>query len=668
MAKRKKRRSHTTKGSRVRARRRRFNHHVNRSLAKNRRTMHYAWKGFKRQMHTLFYKGYITTGNALAEAHHRKHARRKVHHTRVRRKSRAKRRIRTRRRIRTPYRTNLRKSLAFSRGLHKAKKHYAKRSTRLIRSPYRTNLRRRLYHRHVLKKTEHEYSKHHVKRTTKRRRVYKYHTRYIKRRLSEAAHRTHRKTHSRYVEKTRRIKHSISHKSVGKRIGNMRVMAGGTGRELGAKDTGEGFRGATAPEVLAASYSSKAKATKKHETSRKRKITKKRRAKKTSRKRRTTKMRRVKKTIKRRTTKMRRAKKRAPENNTAEEKEILKLRDQLAELKEQNSNMQKIIEQMKQTALTMQGYRNFNASLNQQAAQQLNAQNNMSYNGMRQQMATVSPSFNNGEYANSFNNMNGMTHTTNANLTNHNNQLEANDMNDPALNNTNYSQALSGNPIPGDTSHGRFYAQPAIPSPNGDPNQYYFDDFEAAYEEAHLNDNNSYENGTSYAQNGRNGIIMDLDSMQQAKSIELYQQKQMPQITTRAQPASSINFQTATSSAAYAAPTPSYNQQATVATQIAAQNQQANRDRAAIQAEANSQEINTIKNTTKPTVKVQATQATKPEAKKASAAKKPIDTKQASNLKKSKQPTTYNSIDVNSVDPALAYNNKTKTQSYGLSQ
>lgn len=638
MAKRKRRRSHTAKRSqaraRARARRRRFERNVRRSTAKNRRKMHYAWEGFKRQCYTLFNKGYITTGNALAEAHHHKRARRKVHHTHVRRKSRAKRRTRTKRRIRTPYRRNLHKSLAFSRGIHKAKKHYtehrrnrAKRRTRRIRSPYKTNLRKSLHYRHG--------SKHRAKHTTKR---------YVKHGRSKTTRKTYKKTHSRRLRKTRGIRHSARRKSVGRRRGRMEVMTGGTGRELGAKDTGKGFRGATAPGVSTASHHSKAKSVKKHKTSKKRKTVKKRRAKKTT-KRRTTKKRRT-------TTKHSKAKKRAPKKTTAEEKEISELRDQLAELKEQNNNMQKIIEQMKQTVLTMQSYRNFNTSLNQQAAQQLNAQNDMSYDGMRQQMTTVSPSFNN---------MSSMTHTINANLTNRNNQLEANDMHDPALNNTNYSQALSGNPIPGDTSRGRFYAQPAIPSPNGDPNQYYFDNFEDAYKEAHLNDNNTYENGTSYAQNGRNGIIMDLDPMQQAKAIELYQQKQMPQITTQAQPAPSINFQTT-------APTPSYNQQATVAAQTAAQNKQANRDKAAIQAEANSQKIDAIKNTVKPATQPQTSQTVKPEAKKANAAKTPIDAKQASSLKKPKQPTTYVSIDVNIVDPALAYNNKAKTQSYGLSQ
>lgn len=634
MAKRKRRRSHTTKRSRARARRRRFNRNVNRSVAKNRRTAHYAWEGFKRQCYTLFNKGYITTGNALAEAHHHKRARRKVHHTHVRRKSRARRRTRTKRRIRTPYRRNLHKSLAFSRSIRKAKKHYtehrrsrAKRRTRRIRSPYKTNLRKSLHYRHG--------SKHRAKHTTKR---------YVKHGRSKTTRKTYKKTHSRRLRKTRGIRHSARRKSVGRRRGRMEVMTGGTGRELGAKDTGKGFRGATAPGVSTASHHSKAKSVKKHKTSKKRKTVKKRRAKKTT-KRRTTKKRRT-------TTKHSKAKKRTLKKTTAEEKEISELRDQLAELKEQNNNMQKIIEQMKQTVLTMQSYRNFNTSLNQQAAQQLNAQNDMSYDGMRQQMTTVSPSFNN---------MSSMTHTINANLTNRNNQLEANDMHDPALNNTNYSQALSGNPIPGDTSRGRFYAQPAIPSPNGDPNQYYFDNFEDAYKEAHLNDNNTYENGTSYAQNGRNGIIMDLDPMQQAKAIELYQQKQMPQITTQAQPAPSINFQTT-------APTPSYNQQATVAAQTAAQNKQANRDKAAIQAEANSQKIDAIKNTVKPATQPQTSQTVKPEAKKANAAKTPIDAKQASSLKKPKQPTTYVSIDVNIVDPALAYNNKAKTQSYGLSQ
>ena len=628
MAKRKRRRSHTTKRSRARARRRRFDRNVNRSVAKNRRTAHYAWEGFKRQCYTLFNKGYITTGNALAEAHHHKRARRKVHHTHVRRKSRARRRTRTKRRIRTPYRRNLHKSLAFNRGIRKAKKHYtehrrsrAKRRTRRIRSPYKTNLRKSLHYHHG--------SKHRAKHTTKR---------YVKHGRSKTTRKTYKKTHSRRLRKTRGIRHSARRKSVGRRRGRMEVMTGGTGRELGAKDTGKGFRGATAPGVSTASHHSKAKSVKKHKTSKKRKTVKKRRAKKTT-KRRTAKKRRT-------TTKHSKAKKRAPKKTTAEEKEISELRDQLAELKEQNNNMQKIIEQMKQTVLTMQSYRNFNTSLNQQAAQQLNAQNDMSYDGMRQQMTTVSPSFNN---------MSSMTHTINANLTNRNNQLEANDMHDPALNNTNYSQALSGNPIPGDTSRGRFYAQPAIPSPNGDPNQYYFDNFEDAYKEAHLNDNNTYENGTSYAQNGRNGIIMDLDPMQQAKAIELYQQKQMPQITTQAQPAPSINFQTT-------APTPSYNQQATVAAQTAAQNKQANRDKAAIQAEANSQKIDAIKNTVKPATQPQTSQTVKPEA------KTPIDAKQASSLKKPKQPTTYVSIDVNIVDPALAYNNKAKTQSYGLSQ
>lgn len=634
MAKRKRRRSHTTKRSRARARRRRFNRNVNRSVAKNRRTAHYAWEGFKRQCYTLFNKGYITTGNALAEAHHHKRARRKVHHTHVRRKSRAKRRTRTKRRIRTPYRRNLHKSLAFSRGIRKAKKHYtehrrsrAKRRTRRIRSPYKTNLRKSLRYRHG--------SKHRAKHTIKR---------YVKHGRSKTTRKTYKKTHSRRLRKTRGIRHSARRKSVGRRRGRMEVMTGGTGRELGAKDTGKGFRGATAPGVSTASHHSKAKSLKKHKTSKKRKTVKKRRTKKTT-KRRTAKKRRT-------TTKHSKAKKRTLKKTTAEEKEISELRDQLAELKEQNNNMQKIIEQMKQTVLTMQSYRNFNTSLNQQAAQQLNAQNDMSYDGMRQQMTTVSPSFNN---------MSSMTHTINANLTNRNNQLEANDMHDPALNNTNYSQALSGNPIPGDTSRGRFYAQPAIPSPNGDPNQYYFDNFEDAYKEAHLNDNNTYENGTSYAQNGRNGIIMDLDPMQQAKAIELYQQKQMPQITTQAQPAPSINFQTT-------APTPSYNQQATVAAQTAAQNKQANRDKAAIQAEANSQKIDAIKNTVKQATQPQTSQTVKPEAKKANAAKTPIDAKQASSLKKPKQPTTYVSIDVNIVDPALAYNNKAKTQSYGLSQ
>lgn len=651
MAKRKRRRSHTTKRSRARARRRRFNRNVNRSVAKNRRTAHYAWEGFKRQCYTLFNKGYITTGNALAEAHHHKRARRKVHHTHVRRKSRAKRRTRTKRRIRTPYRRNLHKSLAFSRGIRKAKKHYAKsrysrakRRTRRIRSPYKTNLRKSLHYRHGFKKAKRKYSKHRAKHTTKR---------YVKHGRSKTTRKTYKKTHSRRFRKARGIRHSVRRKSVGRRRGRMEVMTGGTGRELGAKDTGKGFRGATAPGVSTASHHSKAKATKKHKTS------KKRRTKKTT-KRRTTKKRRAKKTIKRRTTtKHSKAKKRTPKKTTAEEKEISELRDQLAELKEQNNNMQKIIEQMKQTVLTMQSYRNFNTSLNQQAAQQLNAQNDMSYDGMRQQMTTTSPSFNN---------MGSMTHTINANLTNRNNQLEANDMHDPALNNTNYSQALSGNPIPGDTSRGRFYAQPAIPSPNGDPNQYYFDNFEDAYREAHLNDNNTYENGTSYAQNGRNGIIMDLDPMQQAKAIELYQQKQMPQITTQAQPTPSINFQATTPSVAHTAPMPSYNQQATVAAQTAAQNKQANRDKAAIQAEANSQKIDTIKNTVKQAVKPQTSQATKPEAEKANATEKPIDAKQASSLNKPKQPTTYVSIDVNVVDPALAYNNKAKTQSYGLSQ
>lgn len=640
MAKRKKKRSHTTKRSRARARRRRFERNVERSTAKNRRKMHYAWEGFKRQCYTLFNKGYITTGNALAEAHHHKRARRKVHHTHVRRKSRAKRRTRTKRRIRTPYRRNLHKSLTFSRGIHKAKKHYtehrrsrAKRHTRRIRSPYRTNLRKSLHYNHSSKKAKRKYSKHRVK----------HHVRHGR---SKTTRKTYKKTHSKRLREARGIRHSARRKSVGRRRGHMEVMTGGTGRELGAKDTGKGFRGATAPEVLAASHHSKAKAVKKHKTS------KKRRTKKTT-KRRTTRKRRARKTTKRRTTtKHSKAKKRTPKKTTAEEKEISELRDQLAELKEQNNNMQKIIEQMKQTVLTMQSYRNFNTSLNQQAAQQLNAQNDMSYDGMRQQMTTVSPSFSN---------MSSMTHTVNANLTNRNNQLEANDMHDPALNNTNYSQALSGNPIPGDTSRGRFYAQPAIPSPNGDPNQYYFDNFEDAYKEAHLNDNNTYENGTSYAQNGRNGIIMDLDPMQQAKAIELYQQKQMPQIATQAQPTPSISFQTTT-------PTPSYNQQATVAAQTAAQNKQANRDKAAIQAEANSQKIDAIKNTVKPATQPQTSQAVKPEAEKANAAKTPIDAKQASSLKKPKQPTTYVSIDVNIVDPALAYNNKTKAQGYGLSQ
>lgn len=608
MAKRKKRRSHTTKRNqaraRARARRRRFERNVRRSTAKNRRKMHYAWEGFKRQCYTLFNKGYITTGNALAEAHHHKRARRKVHHTHVRRKSRAKRRTRTKRRIRSPYRTNLRKSL-----------HY----------------------RHGSKKAKHRYSKHRAKHTNKR---------YARYGRSKTARKTYKKTHSKRLKEARGIRHSTRLKSVGRRRGRMEVMTGGTGRELGAKDTGKGFRGATAPEVLAASHHSKAKAVKKHKTS------KKRRTKKTT-KRRTTRKRRAKKTTKRRTTtKHSKAKKRTLKKTTAEEKEISELKDQLAELKEQNNNMQKIIEQMKQTVLTMQSYRNFNTSLNQQASQQLNAQNDMSYDGMRQQMTTASPSFSN---------MNSMTHTIDANLTNRNNQLEANDMHDPALNNTNYSQALSGNPIPGDTSRGRFYAQPAIPSPNGDPNQYYFDNFEDAYKEAHLNDNNTYENGTSYAQNGRNGIIMDLDPMQQAKAIELYQQKQMPQITAKAQPTPSISFQTT-------APTPSYNQQATVVAQTAAQNKQANRDKAAIQAEANSQKIDAIKNTVKPATQPQTSQAVKPEAEKANVAKTPIEAKQASSLKKPKQPTTYVSIDVNIVDPALAYNNKAKTQSYGLSQ
>ena len=608
MAKRKRRRSHTTKRSRARARararRRRFERNVRRSTAKNRRKMHYAWEGFKRQCYTLFNKGYITTGNALAEAHHHKRARRKVHHTHVRRKSRAKRRTRTKRRIRSPYRTNLRKSL-----------HY----------------------RHGSKKAKHRYSKHRAKHTNKR---------YARYGRSKTARKTYKKTHSKRLKEARGIRHSTRLKSVGRRRGRMEVMTGGTGRELGAKDTGKGFRGATAPEVLAASHHSKAKAVKKHKTS------KKRRTKKTT-KRRTTRKRRAKKTTKRRTTtKHSKAKKRTLKKTTAEEKEISELKDQLAELKEQNNNMQKIIEQMKQTVLTMQSYRNFNTSLNQQASQQLNAQNDMSYDGMRQQMTTASPSFSN---------MNSMTHTIDANLTNRNNQLEANDMHDPALNNTNYSQALSGNPIPGDTSRGRFYAQPAIPSPNGDPNQYYFDNFEDAYKEAHLNDNNTYENGTSYAQNGRNGIIMDLDPMQQAKAIELYQQKQMPQITAKAQPTPSISFQTT-------APTPSYNQQATVVAQTAAQNKQANRDKAAIQAEANSQKIDAIKNTVKPATQPQTSQAVKPEAEKANVAKTPIEAKQASSLKKPKQPTTYVSIDVNIVDPALAYNNKAKTQSYGLSQ
>lgn len=638
MAKRKKKRSHTTKRSRARARRRRFERNVERSTAKNRRKMHYAWEGFKRQCYTLFNKGYITTGNALAEAHHHKRARRKVHHTHVRRKSRAKRRTRTKRRIRTPYRRNLHKSLTFSRGINKAKKHYtehrysrAKRRTRRIRSPYKTNLRKSLHYNHSSKKAKRKYSKHRVK----------HHVRHGR---SKTTRKTYKKTHSKRLREARGIRHSARRKSVGRRRGHMEVMTGGTGRELGAKDTGKGFRGATAPEVLAASHHSKAKSAKKHKTSKKRKTVKKRRAKKTT-KRRTTKKRRT-------TTKHSKAKKRTPKKTTAEEKEISELRDQLAELKEQNNNMQKIIEQMKQTVLTMQSYRNFNTSLNQQATQQLNAQNDMSYDGMRQQMTTVSPSFSN---------MSSMTHTINANLTNRNNQLEANDMHDPALNNTNYSQALSGNPIPGDTSRGRFYAQPAIPSPNGDPNQYYFDNFEDAYREAHLNDNNTYENGTSYAQNGRNGIIMDLDPMQQAKAIELYQQKQMSQIATQAQPTPSISFQTT-------APTPSYNQQATVAAQTAAQNKQANRDKAAIQAEANSQKIDAIKNTVKPATQPQTSQAVKPEAEKANAAKTPIDAKQASSLKKPKQPTTYVSIDVNIVDPALAYNNKAKSQGYGLSQ
>ena len=655
MAKRKRRRSHTTKRSRARARararRRRFERNVRRSTAKNRRKMHYAWEGFKRQCYTLFNKGYITTGNALAEAHHHKRARRKVHHTHVRRKSRAKRRTRTKRRIRTPYRRNLHKSLTFSRSIRKAKKHYtehrrsrAKRRTRRIRSPYKTNLRKSLHYDHGFRKSKHRHSKHRAKHTNKR------YTRYGR---SKTARKTYKKTHSRRLREARGIRHSTRLKSVGRRRGRMEVMTGGTGRELGAKDTGKGFRGATAPEVLAASHHSKAKAVKKHKTS------KKRRTKKTT-KRRTTRKRRAKKTTKRRTTtKHSKAKKRTLKKTTAEEKEISELKDQLAELKEQNNNMQKIIEQMKQTVLTMQSYRNFNTSLNQQAAQQLNAQNDMSYDDMRQQMTTVSPSFNN---------MSSVTHTINANLTNRNNQLEANDMHDPALNNTNYSQALSGNPIPGDTSRGRFYAQPAIPSPNGDPNQYYFDNFEDAYKEAHLNDNNTYENGTSYAQNGRNGIIMDLDPMQQAKAIELYQQKQMPQITTQAQPAPSINFQTTAPSATHAASTPSYNQQATVAAQTAAQNKQANRDKAAIQAEANSQKIDTIKNTAKQAVKPQTSQAAKPEAEKVNAAETPIEAKQASSLEKPKQPTTYVSIDVNIVDPALAYNNKAKTQGYGLSQ
>lgn len=655
MAKRKKaKHNHTTRKSRAKARRRSFNRHVNRSVAKNRKAMHYAWDGFKRQVYNFFYRGYITTGNALA--HHRKHARRKIHHTHARRKSKTTRRTRTKRRIRTPYRRNLHKSLAFSRGLHKAKKSYtkpkrslAKQRTKRIRSPYRTNLKKRLRYNHGFKKTKHRYSRHRVKHITKR---------YAKYRRSKAIYRTHKKTYLGHLRKTKGIKHSIRRESVGRGREHMRVMTGGTGRELGAKDTGRGFRGATAPEVLAASHNSEAKTIKKHKTSSKRKTIKKRRAKKTTKKRRTKRV--AKKHIAKKTTrKHSTAKKKVPKKNTVEEEEISELRDQLAELKEQNNNMQKIVEQMKQTVLTMQGYRDFNTSLNQQAAQQLNAQNDMSYDGMRQQMATTRPSVNN---------TNSMTHTIDANLTNRNNQLEADDMHDPALNNTNYGQSLSGNPIPGDTSRGRFYAQPAIPSPNGDPNQYYFDNFEDAYKEAHLNDNNTYENGTSYAQNGRNGIIMDLDPMQQAKAIELYQQKQMPQITTQVQPAPSISVQATTPSAAYTAPTPSYNQQATVAAQTAAQNEQANRDKAAIQAEANSQKIDTIKNTVKPTVKPQTSPTAKPEAKKANVAKKPIDAKQASSLKKPKQPTTYVSIDVNIVDPALAYNNKAKTQSYGLSQ
>ena len=69
MAKRKKRRSHTTKRNqaraRARARRRRFERNVRRSTAKNRRKMHYAWEACKRHCYTLFNYGCITTGNAL---------------------------------------------------------------------------------------------------------------------------------------------------------------------------------------------------------------------------------------------------------------------------------------------------------------------------------------------------------------------------------------------------------------------------------------------------------------------------------------------------------------------------------------------------------------------------------------------------------------------------
>ena len=55
-----------------------------------------------------------------------------------------------------------------------------------------------------------------------------------------------------------------------------------------------------------------------------------------------------------------------------------------------------------------------------------------------------------------------------------------------------------------DPTMGRYYAQPGIPSPNGDPHQYYFDDLKAAEAECDLN-NYDHPDDPRY-----NGLLIDL--------------------------------------------------------------------------------------------------------------------------------------------------------------
>lgn len=664
MAKHKKHTSHK-RAKAKHAEKRRFNKHVNRSLAKNRKVMHYAWEGTKRQVYNLFYKGYFDTGNALA--HH--HKNRKKHVTRH--KSTARRKT-SHRRIKTPYKTNLNKSLSFSRGLRKKVHHttHHKSKAKRIRSPYRTNLHKILTHGTTVKaatlastKRLKSHSKSHGKTTGKRTN-----------RKTTYTKRTNKRTN--YTKRSAsKAKSNTSHKKSNgrsrKKVLSMKVMAGGTGHELGAKDTS-----------FAAASGSSSTSLKKHKTSKKRPAKKSKAKKVTSKKRkkRNLKKRTNKKVTRKKTTRN----KSIAKKNTTEEKEIAELKDQMKQLQIQNTNMQKMMQQMQQLINTMQAYRFTGMNLNNQATQQLDAQNNMPYRNMQNALTSRNYGYGNNSYGNDmngysdgmhnynsglngYNNANGMSNYNNdlnnsnnynsgnslnagdlnnsvaqtntynlqkaqaqAALDNHNNQLEANDLTDPALNNAGYDEPLVGNPVAGDTSHGRYYAQPALPSPNGDPNQYYFDNFEDAYREAHLNDNDSYEDGNSFAQAGRNGVIMDLNPVQQAKAIALYQQKQMPTV----------------------------NQQAQIEKQEQMQKQQAVQDANALQADANSQKIIQIKqgldrDNSQPTQPAQASQP---------------DALESSNVNNNQQRATYSSIDVNSVDPTLAMNNQTTSPNYGLSQ